>query len=74
MTVLYGEPVRFDKIEDPTPEQQQAAAELVFERVKALYDGLREGGRKTAIERARQAGRAASHAAEHATPRLTVAE
>jgi 1-acyl-sn-glycerol-3-phosphate acyltransferase len=74
VTVLYGEPVRFDKVENPTPEQQQAAAELVFERVKALYDGLREGGRKTAIQRAREAGRAASQAAEQATPRLTVPE
>jgi 1-acyl-sn-glycerol-3-phosphate acyltransferase len=74
VTVLYGEPVRFDKVEDPTPEQQQAAAELIFEHVKALYEGLREGGRKTAIERARQAGRAASQAADAATPRLTVPE
>jgi 1-acyl-sn-glycerol-3-phosphate acyltransferase len=62
VTVLYGEPVRFEKIENPTPEQQQAAAELVFERVKALYDGLREGGRKSAVERARAARRAASRA------------
>jgi 1-acyl-sn-glycerol-3-phosphate acyltransferase len=74
VTVLYGEPVRFEKIEDPTPEQQQAAAELVFDRVKALYDGLREGGRKTAIQRAREAGRAATQAAEQAAPRLTVPE
>jgi 1-acyl-sn-glycerol-3-phosphate acyltransferase len=75
VTVLYGEPVRFDKIEDPTPEQQQAAAELVFERVQALYQGLREGGRKTAVELAREAGRAASQqAADVAAPRLTVPE
>jgi 1-acyl-sn-glycerol-3-phosphate acyltransferase len=74
VTVLYGDPVRFKKIENPTPEQQQAAAELVFDRVKALYDGLREGGRKTAIQRAREAGRAASQAAEQAAPRLTVPE
>jgi 1-acyl-sn-glycerol-3-phosphate acyltransferase len=75
VTVLYGEPVRFEKIEDPTPEQQQAAAELVFERVKALYDGLREGGRKTALEHARAARRAASHAAaDAATPRPPLAE
>jgi 1-acyl-sn-glycerol-3-phosphate acyltransferase len=73
VTVLYGEPVRFDKIDNPTREQQQAAAELVFERVKALYEGLREGGRKTAVERARQAGRAAAHAADAAT-RHTVPE
>ncbi|MEA2495879.1 MAG: 1-acyl-sn-glycerol-3-phosphate acyltransferase [Thermoleophilaceae bacterium] len=74
VTVLYGEPVRFDKIENPTNEQQQAAAELVFERVKALYDGLREGGRKTAIERARQAGRAAAEAAASADPRRTTVD
>ena len=74
VTVLYGDPVRFDKVENPTREQQQAAAELVFERVKALYDGLREGGRKTAIQRARAAGRAASQAADAAAPRLTVPE
>jgi 1-acyl-sn-glycerol-3-phosphate acyltransferase len=74
VTVLYGDPVRFEKIENPTREQQQAAAELVFERVKVLYDGLREGGRTTAIERAREAGRAASQAADAAAPRRTVAE
>jgi len=73
VTVLYGDPVRFEKVEDPTREQQQEAAELVFERVKALYDGLREGGRKTAIQRAREAGRAAAHAADAAT-RHTVPE
>src|SRR4051812_40384518 len=74
VTVLYGEPVRFEKIDDPTPEQQQEAAELVFERVKALYDGLREGGRKTAVERARAARRTASHAADAAAPRPPLAE
>jgi 1-acyl-sn-glycerol-3-phosphate acyltransferase len=74
VTVLYGDPVRFERVERPTREQQQAAAELVFERVKALYDGLREGGRKTAIQRARAAGRAASQAADAAAPRLTVPE
>jgi 1-acyl-sn-glycerol-3-phosphate acyltransferase len=53
VTVLYGDPVRFDRVESPTREQQQAAAQLVFERVKTLYDGLREEGRKGALERAR---------------------
>jgi len=67
VTVLYGEPVRFDKIENPTREQQQAASELVFERVKALYEGLREGGRKTAVQRAREAGRAAAEQAARVT-------
>jgi 1-acyl-sn-glycerol-3-phosphate acyltransferase len=74
VTVLYGEPVRFEKVEDPTPEQQQEAAQLVFDHVKALYDGLREGGRKTAVERARAARRAAVHAADAAAPRPPLAE
>jgi 1-acyl-sn-glycerol-3-phosphate acyltransferase len=74
VTVLYGDPVRFEKVENPTPEQQQAAAQLVFERVKVLHDGLREGGRNTAIQRAREAARAASQAADAATPRHTVPE
>ena len=74
VTVLYGEPLRFEKVEHPTREQQQAAAELVFTRVKALHDGLRDGGRKTAIQRAREAGRAASQAADAAAPRLTLPE
>ena len=66
VTVLYGDPVRFERIEDPTPEQQQEAAQLVFDRVKALYDGLREGGRRGALEAARAARRAAGEAAEAA--------
>jgi 1-acyl-sn-glycerol-3-phosphate acyltransferase len=74
VTVLYGEPVRFERVEDPTREQQQAAAELVFERVKALHDGLREGGRKSAVQRTREAARAASQAADAAAPRPTVAK
>ena len=74
VTVLYGDPVRFEKNENPTHEQQQAAAELIFERVKALHDGLREGGRKTAIQRTREAARVASHAADAAAPRHTVPE
>jgi 1-acyl-sn-glycerol-3-phosphate acyltransferase len=74
VTVLYGEPVRFDKVEDSTTEQQQEAAQLVFDRVKALYDGLREGGRKTAVERARAARHAAAHAGDAAAPRPPLAE
>ena len=66
VTVLYGDPVRFEKVDDPTPEQQQAAAQLVFDRVKALYDALREGGRRGALDTARAARRAAGEAAEAA--------
>jgi 1-acyl-sn-glycerol-3-phosphate acyltransferase len=66
VTVLFGEPVYFDKVENPTNEQSQAAAEMVFERVKALHAGLKEKGRSGAVEAARAARRAAGSAAESA--------
>jgi 1-acyl-sn-glycerol-3-phosphate acyltransferase len=66
VTVLYGEPIRFERVENPTREQQIAAAQMIFDRVKALHDGLREGGRKHALAAARAARRAASHAAQAA--------
>jgi 1-acyl-sn-glycerol-3-phosphate acyltransferase len=63
VTVQYGDPVRFEQVDDPTPEQQQAAAQLIFDRVKALYEGLRDGGRQEAVEAARAARRAGRKAA-----------
>jgi 1-acyl-sn-glycerol-3-phosphate acyltransferase len=66
VTVLYGEPIRFDRVEHPTREQEIEAAQIIFDRVKALYDGLREGGRERALAAARAARRAASHAAHAA--------
>src|SRR4051794_40453294 len=66
VTVLFGDPVRFERIENPTREQQIEAAQLVFDRVKALYDGLREGGRKGALAAAKSARRRAANAAESA--------
>ncbi len=38
--VLYGEPLRFEVVPDPTREQQQAAADRIFEEIKALYAQL----------------------------------
>ena len=32
VTVQYGDPVRFEQVEEPTREQSQAAADVVFER------------------------------------------
>ena len=32
VTVQYGDPIRFEKVEDPTREQSQAAADVVFAR------------------------------------------
>jgi 1-acyl-sn-glycerol-3-phosphate acyltransferase len=70
VTIQYGDPIRFEQVEDPTREQAQAAADVIFAEIKALHGKLREAdGRKKAIAAARAARRAAGQAAEAATRR-----
>src|SRR4051812_8161990 len=40
VVVRYGDPIRWDAIADPTRDQQQAAANEIFSRIKVLYDDL----------------------------------
>jgi 1-acyl-sn-glycerol-3-phosphate acyltransferase len=44
VTVSYGEPLRFDAIASPTREQQQIAADLILDRIRALHDELERLG------------------------------
>ena len=67
VTVQYGDPVRFDQVDEPSREQAQAASELVFERVERMHTGLRREGRRRAVRAARAARRAAQRAAEGGT-------
>jgi 1-acyl-sn-glycerol-3-phosphate acyltransferase len=68
VTVQYGAPIRFERVEgEVSREQAQAASDAVFNEIKALHDALREAnGRKNAIAAARTARRAAGDAAEAA--------
>ena len=63
VTVHYGDALRFEQVESPAREQSQAAAEVVFERIKELYGGLSQGGRRRAVRAARAARRRAGEAA-----------
>ncbi|HKR98001.1 MAG TPA: lysophospholipid acyltransferase family protein [Candidatus Dormibacteraeota bacterium] len=63
VTVQFGDPIRFEQVEQPTREQAQAASEVVFEDVQKLYYGLQRHGRKRAIAASRAARRAAEAAA-----------
>jgi 1-acyl-sn-glycerol-3-phosphate acyltransferase len=56
VTVQYGEPFRYERVEAPGREQQQAAAEEIFAAIKELYAGLDELGRAGARAKARVAG------------------
>jgi 1-acyl-sn-glycerol-3-phosphate acyltransferase len=62
VTVHFGEPIRFEQVEEPTKEQAQAASEIVFERVRTLHSRLRTEGRRSAVRAARAARRAAEGA------------
>jgi len=66
VTIQYGEPIRFERVEEPTREQAQAAAQIVFDEVKRLHSGLRDHGRKSAVRAARAAHRAAKRGAAEA--------
>ena len=69
VTVQYGDPIRFERVESPTRDQAQAASEEIFAEIKALYEALYEGGRKRAVASARSARRGAEGAGRRpATP------
>ena len=40
VTVQYGTPFRFEVVPDTTRDQQQEAADLIFERIRTLHAGL----------------------------------
>jgi 1-acyl-sn-glycerol-3-phosphate acyltransferase len=62
VTIQYGEPIRWEAIEKPTREQQQAVADEVLVEIRQLYKGLEEHGRKGIIRRLREQRRAERHA------------
>jgi len=62
VTIHYGKPVRFERVEHPTKEQAQAASEVVFQEVRRLHTALRRDGRRGAVKAARTARRTAEAA------------
>jgi 1-acyl-sn-glycerol-3-phosphate acyltransferase len=58
VVVQYGDPIRFEQVENPTRDQQQAAADEIFDEIKRLYAGLEQLGRRGVMERIREERRA----------------
>jgi 1-acyl-sn-glycerol-3-phosphate acyltransferase len=58
VTVQYGEPLRYERIEEPTREQQQAVADAILTEIRALHEALDAVGRAGALARARAERRA----------------
>ncbi len=66
VTIQYGRAIQWDRVEDPTKEQQQAVADAVLTEIRALYDGLQEHGRSGVLQRVREQRRAKARAAGRA--------
>jgi pyrroloquinoline quinone (PQQ) biosynthesis protein C len=58
VTILYGDPIRWDPIEEPTREQQQEVANAIFTEFRALYDQLDAVGRAGVVAQRRELHRA----------------
>ena len=63
VTVQFGDPVRFERVEAPDRDQSQAASEQIFARIKGLWDGLRENGRSATVKGRRAVRRDGGEAA-----------
>jgi 1-acyl-sn-glycerol-3-phosphate acyltransferase len=51
VTVLYGEPFRYERVEEATRDQQQAVADDILAAIKDLYGRLDGEGRQAAVAR-----------------------
>jgi 1-acyl-sn-glycerol-3-phosphate acyltransferase len=58
VTVHYGEAIRWEPIENPTREQQQAVADQILTEIRGLYSGLEEHGRRGILRTLRDQRRA----------------
>ena len=66
VTVQYGDPIRFERVPEPTRDQQQSVAEDIFAEIKTLYAGLERLGRRGVLARVRAQRRAECAAGKRA--------
>jgi 1-acyl-sn-glycerol-3-phosphate acyltransferase len=58
VTVKYGTPFRYERVEEATRDQQQAVADVILAEIRELYDALDGEGRASALAQARAERRA----------------
>ena len=68
VTVLFGEPMRWERIEAPTRDQQQQVANEIFAQIRGLYAELDGLGRRGVARRLRELRRAERGARTGAAP------
>jgi 1-acyl-sn-glycerol-3-phosphate acyltransferase len=58
VTVRYGDPIAWERVEDPTREQQQQVSNEIFAQIRGLYAELDTVGRRGMVRRLREMRRA----------------
>ena len=54
VTIQYGDPLVFEKVEHPSREQSEHASLQVFDRIREMYEALRQHGRRRVLKSIRQ--------------------
>jgi 1-acyl-sn-glycerol-3-phosphate acyltransferase len=57
VTIQYGKPLRFEPIDHPSRDEQQQAAEVILDRIKAIHAELERLGHRDALSAAHQRAR-----------------
>jgi 1-acyl-sn-glycerol-3-phosphate acyltransferase len=60
VTVQYGDPIRWEQVEHPTREQQQAVSDEILAEIRGMYGALDQHGRRGILRRVRAQREAAS--------------
>jgi len=68
VTVLFGDPLRWDALADPTRDQQQAVANDIYAQIRGLYANLDTLGRRGVVRRVRELRRTAAASASGRAP------
>jgi len=55
VSVVFGSPLRLAQVADPSRDQQQAAADVIFDRIRAQFEALGRVGHRGAAAVAREA-------------------
>jgi len=64
VTIQYGDALRWERVENPSREQQQAVADEILANIHGLYDGLERHGRRGMLRRLREQRRGESRSPE----------
>ena len=67
VTIQYGEPIRFERVEQSTREQQQAVADEILADIRQLYEQLERYGRRGMVQHMRRLRRTQRHGERAAT-------